>query len=121
MHTRRFRAPTDWRLRAAAAALLLAAAAPAIAQEATAAQEAPAPEEAAPSDAPGKFFFFTDTSVSLLPYGMGFEVDPDEQSTFTIEHAHASQIGDFFGFVDFNKFHGTARRRVRTTRPGTAN
>jgi nucleoside-specific outer membrane channel protein Tsx len=53
-----------------------------------------------------KFFLFTDTSVSLLPYGVGFEVDPDHQSTFTIEHAHASKIGDFFGFVDFNQFHG---------------
>ena len=58
-----------------------------------------------PSDS--KFFLWTDTSISLLPYGQGFEVDPDEQSTFTIEHAHASRIGDMFMFVDFNQFHGT--------------
>jgi len=66
-------------------------------------------------DAEPKFFFFTDTSVSLLPYGQGFEVDPDEQSTFTIEHAHASKIGDFFMFVDFNKFHGTPEGADDTT------
>jgi nucleoside-specific outer membrane channel protein Tsx len=52
------------------------------------------------------FFLWTDTSVSVLPYGYGFEVDPREQSTITIEHAHASKIGDFFGFVDLTKFHG---------------
>jgi nucleoside-specific outer membrane channel protein Tsx len=59
------------------------------------------------SDQPPGFFFFTDNSLSLLPYGGGFEVDPSEQSTFTFEHAHASQIGDLFMFVDYNKFHGT--------------
>lgn len=53
-----------------------------------------------------RFLLWTDTSISVLPYGYGFEVDPREQSTITIEHAHASKIGDFFGFVDFTKFHG---------------
>ena len=53
------------------------------------------------------FFFWTDTSLSLLPYGKGFVVDPDEQSTFTLEHAHGSKIGDLFVFLDFNQFHGT--------------
>lgn len=67
----------------------------------------PAEDTAAAKSEPS-FFFWTDTSVSLLPYGQGFEVDPDEQSTFTLEHAHESKIGDFFGFVDFNKFHGSS-------------
>jgi len=69
----------------------------------------PAGDEQATSPAaaePSGFFLWTDTSVSVLPYGYGFEVDPREQSTLTIEHAHASKIGDFFGFVDFTKFHG---------------
>ena len=71
-------------------------------------QEAAPPEEGEPSDAadPG-VFFWADTSLSLLPYGMGFEVDPDEQSTVTLEHAHASKIGDLFLFVDGTQFHGT--------------
>lgn len=66
-------------------------------------------EPAAPVDTPAtdKFFLWTDTSISLLPYGQGFEVDPDELSTFTLEHAHASRIGDMFMFVDFTEFHGT--------------
>lgn len=54
------------------------------------------------------FFLWTDSSLSLLPYGKGFVVDPDEQSTVTLEHAHASRIGDFFMFVDYNRFHGQA-------------
>lgn len=52
-----------------------------------------------------KFFLWTDTSATLLPYGSGFEVDPSEQSTLTLEHAHASSIGDLFMFVDFTHFH----------------
>jgi nucleoside-specific outer membrane channel protein Tsx len=50
------------------------------------------------------FFLWTDTSATLLPYGSGFEVDPGEQSTLTLEHAHASRIGDLFMFVDFTHF-----------------
>lgn len=67
---------------------------------------APAEPAPAPSGDVGKFFIWTDTSVSALPYGYGFAVDPREQSTLTIEHAHASKIGDFFGFVDFTYYHG---------------
>lgn len=89
---------------------LLAAAASAGAQEAPA--EPPAPAEA---QAPDKYFLWTDTSVSLLPYGDGFAVDPEEQSTFTLEHAHASKIGDMFMFVDFNKFHGAPSGSDDTT------
>jgi nucleoside-specific outer membrane channel protein Tsx len=59
-----------------------------------------APEESKP------FIFWSDNSLTLLPYGWGFEVDPDEQSTFTFEHAHGSKIGDLFIFVDAIKFHG---------------
>ena len=82
---------------------------PAVAQEQPT-EEASEPETpgetAGAGDAPG-FFFFTDNSLSLLPWGDGFEVDPSEQSTLTFEHAHASQIGDLFMFIDYNKFHGT--------------
>jgi nucleoside-specific outer membrane channel protein Tsx len=53
------------------------------------------------------FFLWTDTSVTGLFYGWGFEVDPSEQSTFTFEHAHASSIGDLFMFVDATKYHDT--------------
>jgi nucleoside-specific outer membrane channel protein Tsx len=66
------------------------------------AQETP---DSGSTAAPG-FFFFSDNSLSLLPYGYGFAVDPVGQSTFTFEHAHASQIGDLFMFVDFSMFYG---------------
>ena len=59
----------------------------------------------APTD-PKLFFNWSDNSLTLLPYGWGFEVDPDEQSTFTYEHVHDSRIGDLFVFVDATKFHG---------------
>lgn len=76
---------------------------PVLAQESEAegSDATPATEEA-----PG-FFFFSDNSLSLLPYGKGFEVDPSEQSAITFEHAHASKIGDLFMFVDYYKWHGT--------------
>jgi nucleoside-specific outer membrane channel protein Tsx len=51
------------------------------------------------------FFLWTDSSVTALPYGWGFEVDPSEQSTLTFEHAHASRVGDLFMFVDVTRFH----------------
>ena len=53
------------------------------------------------------FFLWTDNSISLLPWGDNFKVDPSEQSTLTFEHAHESKIGDLFMFVDFTKFHDT--------------
>lgn len=58
---------------------------------------------------PGRkpYFNWSDNSITLLPYGWGFEVDPAEQSTVTLEHAHDSRIGDFFAFVDFTRFHGS--------------
>ena len=68
-----------------------------------------APAEASEAPAPAEdtgYFFWTDSSLSLLPYGDGYVVDPDEQSTLTFEHAHASKLGDLFMFVDFTKFHG---------------
>ena len=52
------------------------------------------------------FLFWFDNSISLLPYGDGFEVDPSEQSTITYEHAHESKIGDLFMFIDSTYFHG---------------
>ena len=88
-------------MRGLIAACFLVAAQPLSAQE-TAPQEAPAGV-----DDPG-FLFWTDTSLTLLPYGDGFVVDPSEQSTLTLEHAHESTIGDLFLFVDFVKFHGTS-------------
>jgi nucleoside-specific outer membrane channel protein Tsx len=60
---------------------------------------------ASSAHAEDSFFLWSDNSLSLLPYGWGFAVDPEEQSTFTFEHAHASKIGDMFLFVDFNRFH----------------
>jgi nucleoside-specific outer membrane channel protein Tsx len=73
----------------------------------TARAQDPAPEasQAAPADSK-PYFNWSDNSLTLLPYGWGFEVDPDEQSTFTFEQAHDSRLGDFFMFVDFVKFHG---------------
>jgi len=58
--------------------------------------------------APQSFFNWSDNSITVLPYGSGFVVDPSDQSTLTLEHAHDSKIGDFFAFVDFIKFHGAA-------------
>jgi nucleoside-specific outer membrane channel protein Tsx len=62
-----------------------------------------------------KFFLWTDTSASILPYGAGFAIDADEQSTFTIEHAHESRIGDIFAFVDFIKFRQSESEADDTT------
>ena len=53
------------------------------------------------------YFNWSDNSITLLPYGWGFAVDPAEQSTATLEHAHDSRIGDLFAFVDFTRFHGS--------------
>jgi nucleoside-specific outer membrane channel protein Tsx len=63
-------------------------------------------EAAAPAD-PKPFIHWSDDSLTLLPYGWGFEVDPDEQSTFTYEHVHGSRIGDLFVFFDSLRFHDT--------------
>ena len=71
---------------------------------------APAPVPAQESEETGAedsgFFLWTDTSLSLLPYGDGYVVDPAQQSTLTFEHAHASNIGDLFMFVDFTRYYG---------------
>lgn len=53
------------------------------------------------------FVLWSDNSVSLVPYGAGFVLDADEQSTLTFEHAHESRIGDLYLFVDFTSLHGT--------------
>lgn len=90
-----------------ASALLLAVPAAAQAQEPDPAPQATVEAPAAEEAKDPSFFFWTDNSVSLLPYGTGFDVDPEEQSTFTFEHAHESKIGDMFLFVDYNKFHGS--------------
>lgn len=72
------------------------------------AQELSESSPPAPAAGADKFFLWTDTSVSVLPYGNGFEVDADEQSTITFEHAHESRVGDFFMFVDWTRMHGAA-------------
>jgi len=41
----------------------------------------------------------------FLLHGTGYEVNPDKQSTLTLEHASGWSIGDVFAFVDFNKYH----------------
>lgn len=72
-----------------------------------AAQQADA--EATPSDeapAADAFFFWTDNSVTLVPYGEGFAIDPREQSAFLFEHANESRIGDLYLFVEWTAFHG---------------
>ena len=51
---------------------------------------------------------FRDDSITLLPYGWGFKVDPSEQSTFTFEHVQNSQIGDLFFFVDFTHYNNNS-------------
>ena len=53
----------------------------------------------------GDFIQWTDTSVSLL-YGTGFEVDPEDQTTVTLEHANGWKWGDFFWFNDFIYYNG---------------
>jgi len=53
------------------------------------------------------YFTWTSTRLDLLPYGWGFQVSPEEQSNFTIEHAHESKFGDFFMFFDGYTYHET--------------
>ena len=92
-------------MRAFSAALILTASFAAVrAQEIDPAGEG---EPAAAAEDPG-FFFWTDSSLSLLPWGDGYVVDPAEQSTLTFEHAHESKIGDLFMFFDYTQFHGQA-------------
>ena len=62
-------------------------------------------QEAVTPPASPSYFNWLDNSVTLLPYGWGFEVDPSEQSTFTFEHVHDSALGDIFLFVDATHFH----------------
>jgi nucleoside-specific outer membrane channel protein Tsx len=71
------------------------------------AQDAVSAVPEAVSADPKPFINWSDNSLTLLPYGWGFEVDPDEQSTFTYEHAHDSKIGDLFVFVDSITYHDT--------------
>ncbi len=61
--------------------------------------------EIAKTPADQGWFNWTDDSISFLPYGGGFEVDPGEQSTFTFEHVQNSKIGDLFFFSDLTYFH----------------
>lgn len=49
-----------------------------------------------------------DTSLTLL-YGDGFEVDPEEQTTLTLEHASGWGFGDLFLFMDFTHYHDSRR------------
>ena len=44
---------------------------------------------------------------AFLLHGNGYEVDADEQSTLTLEHASAWLLGDLFIFVDLTKYHGS--------------
>ena len=82
------------------------------AQDGTRAEEAAGSQEAAKETtalpATKNYFNWSDNSITLLPYGWGFAVDPSEQSTITFEHAHDSAIGDLFLFVDATAFHDGA-------------
>jgi nucleoside-specific outer membrane channel protein Tsx len=62
-------------------------------------------QQAATSPASPSYINWSDNSVTMLPYGWGFEVDPSEQSTLTFEHVHDSAIGDLFVFLDASHFH----------------
>lgn len=53
----------------------------------------------------GDLIQWTDTSATAL-FGSGFEVDPEDQTTLTIEHANGWKYGDFFWFNDFIYFNG---------------
>ena len=55
---------------------------------------------------PASFLFWMDNSLKLTPYGWGYAIDPSEQSNLTFEHAHESQIGDLYLFVDVAYLHG---------------
>jgi nucleoside-specific outer membrane channel protein Tsx len=61
------------------------------------AQDAATPEQ--------PLFFWMDNSITVLPYGWEYAVDPEEQSTLTFEHAHELAIGDLFFFIDGTRFH----------------
>ena len=51
------------------------------------------------------FFYWTSTRIDLLPYGWGFQVDPNEQTTLTLEHANEFKFGDSFFFIDASNYH----------------
>lgn len=76
---------------------------PGCALVATLALALPPASASAQAEADTGFLLWSDTSLSLLPWGDGYEVDPSEQSAITLEHAHGSSIGDLFLFVDFIK------------------
>jgi nucleoside-specific outer membrane channel protein Tsx len=64
------------------------------------------PAESPPAAAPeSSYFLWSDNSISILPYGWNYEVDPSHQSTITFEHVHESAIGDVFIFLDATAFH----------------
>ncbi len=50
------------------------------------------------------FFQFTDTSASILT-GVGYELNGNHLSAFTLENANSWIGGDFYGFVDVRKQH----------------
>lgn len=53
-----------------------------------------------------KWLNWQDTSIAGL-YGGGFEVDPSDQTTITLEHASDWSFGDLFMFLDVTKYsHG---------------
>ena len=53
-----------------------------------------------------KWLNWQDTSIAVL-YGGGFEVDPSDQATITLEHASDWSFGDLFMFLDGTKYsHG---------------
>jgi len=66
-----------------------------------------APTEVTTAPAETGWFNWTDNSISLLPYGGGFKVDPSEQATITFEHVHNSVIGDLFFFIDFTHYYNS--------------
>jgi len=54
----------------------------------------------------GKWLNWQDNSITGL-YGGGFEVDPSDQATITLEHASDWAVGDLYVFLDGTKYsHG---------------
>ncbi|QSX33362.1 ion channel protein Tsx [Shewanella avicenniae] len=57
---------------------------------------------------------WTDTSVTVL-YGSDYKLDPDEQTTVTVESAGGWKYGDWFAFHDFIHFNNDGAAQSNTS------
>lgn len=51
------------------------------------------------------FIQWSNTSITVL-YGTNYDVNPEDQTTFTFEHANGNKWGDFFMFTDYITYRG---------------